>query len=493
MKITALTCTCDRPEAFVLCEKYMARQTVKPDQWLVLDSDKVPTKCTAGQEYHYWPDLDGKGNMVAKVMRALKRGLIKGDILVFWENDDWYAADYIQWCVANLAQFALIGEGRNLYYNVQYRWWFEHGNLSHASLCATAMRRSLLPLLGAVCQNLQDPFIDSKLWTACHEAKRVVSPYGKRRSVGIKALPGTKGYGSGHDKTSGWAIQDPEMKKLRELIGNEDASAYEKFYEVPFVSKIEQRATMPKVEVHIATFNEEVIIPYALRHYKTFASRIVVHDGGSTDKTVQICKEAGVEVEFWNTNGEINDVLLRELKEQCWLGTTADWVIVVDADELIYFPQGAETTLRRYGNQQVPVVRTLGWEMVSDKLPTTMGQIYEEIKQGGEDNRWYGKPVLFSPKRVKSIHYSAGAHECQFKLKNGMQFGNPARVMVPPTFLLHYHHIDSVEKIGEKYDEHQKRFSEVNRKNGWGNFKPGRIHAQEKRDAIIAKLKQVIP
>ena len=44
---------------------------------------------------------------------------------------------------------------------------------------------------------------------------------------------------------------------------------------------------------------------------------------------------------------EVNDIKYAELRNSCWKGTNADWVIVCDLDELLWFPEGAEATLGR--------------------------------------------------------------------------------------------------------------------------------------------------
>lgn len=233
MNVTLLTCACDRPEAFELCETYMARQTVKPLQWLVLDDDETPTKCTAGQEYYHWPEYRGRGSLVNKIRRALTDNLVKGDALLFIENDDWYAPDYIEWSIAGLRKTPLFGEGRALYYNVQHKFWYEHQNLKHASLCATSLTRSLYPWLLKQCTVSSEPFLDVRLWNYQQSVSHVSDPYanGKRlrRSVGIKAMPGRTGYGGGHRGRDKSSVGDPELKKLRSLIGD-DADLYAKFY-----------------------------------------------------------------------------------------------------------------------------------------------------------------------------------------------------------------------------------------------------------------------
>ena len=103
-----------------------------------------------------------------------------------------------------------------------------------------------------------------------------------------------------------------------------------------------------KIQVHILAFNEEDILPYTLRHYSQFATKIIVHDSFSTDRTREICKDYGAEVRDWDTGGVLNDNLSRELKSTAWIGTDADWVITADADELIYFPKGVTQTLEEY-------------------------------------------------------------------------------------------------------------------------------------------------
>lgn len=447
-----------------------------------------------GQELHYWPEFRGHGSMVKKIKRALETNLIKGDALVIWEDDDFYAPDYLAWTTQMLAKWDLTGECGNLYYNVKHRWWFEHHNRYHASLCATSMRRSVFPQLLAECNFSLDPFIDSRLWENCRLPKFAQPPVQgqRRRTIGIKAMPGPKGYGSGHDRTSGWAQQDPDMKTLRVLIGA-DADAYAEFYESPRKARsIRQEESMPVIEIHVVAYNEELILPYTLRHYRTFASRIIVYDGGSTDKTRQIAKDAGAEVVDWNTGGKINDTLLRQLKENCWKDTAADWVAVVDADELIYFPGGVAEALAAYEKVALAVIKPHGFEMVSEELPKGDGQIYDEIKMGAPDNRWYAKPVMFSPRRVQEIKFSAGAHECNALLPGGLMMGNPVRFSEPKALFLHYHHIGSVKRIGAKYDGNKSRFSEENKKHGWGWHGDGLQHARDKRNAIMAKIQQVI-
>lgn len=83
-----------------------------------------------------------------------------------------------------------------------------------------------------------------------------------------------------------------------------------------------------KISVSIITFNEEHIIRKCLEKL-TWADEIIVVDSGSTDETVQVCKEFGAKVIY-------NKFENFGLQKQFALDQTAnDWVLSLDADELL--------------------------------------------------------------------------------------------------------------------------------------------------------------
>jgi glycosyltransferase involved in cell wall biosynthesis len=250
-----------------------------------------------------------------------------------------------------------------------------------------------------------------------------------------------------------------------------------------------------KVEVHVLAFNEAGIIPYTIRHYLTYASRIVLHDLGSKDATAAIAKAAGCEVILHDAKGEFNDLLNKGIKNECWKKTDADVVIVADADEMLYFPAGVARTLKAYQENKVVVVKPHGFEMTSDVYPTTTGQIYDEVKMGGPDDEWYAKPIMFFRSRVKSLDFGTGAHVVTGIGEDGTRFTvtNQTKPTVPPCYLLHFHHIGPIEKIAAEYDANRARQSTMNRQMKWGLQEPGMDHALKKRARIHAGLMRVIP
>ena len=248
-----------------------------------------------------------------------------------------------------------------------------------------------------------------------------------------------------------------------------------------------------KIQCHLLARNEAHILPYTLRHYATMCDKMFVHDMGSTDGTLNIAKMFGAEIRNWDTKGEFNDNLNNRIKNECWHGLNPDWTMVLDADEIIYFPKGVMETLSAYDGQNLAVARPHGFEMLHDTWPNPKGQIYDEAKCGARLND-YSKPVLFAPKRIERIRFSTGAHTLdEIKVVGNASPVNLLEYSDPPCYLLHYHQIGPADKIAARYDEHTSRMSEANIKNHWGCQWSGATHVQEKRNFIEAHLERVIP
>jgi hypothetical protein len=234
MKLTAITLTGARPEAFKLCERYVARQTLQPHQWIVMDDETPQTVCTAGQEYIFCPRFKGRMSLLNKVEFLISSGKVAGDGLVFIEDDDWYSPNWLKFCSDQLEHNDMIGEGMTVYYNVRNRYWIQFNNTKHSSLCSTAIRTEQLPGVLELCDTKtnKDPFLDQRIWLdnggmKCR--KFVYPPNGDRLVIGIKGMPGRVGYCIGHGIWENGAITDGGLVKLRSLIGR-DTDLYEPFF-----------------------------------------------------------------------------------------------------------------------------------------------------------------------------------------------------------------------------------------------------------------------
>lgn len=85
-----------------------------------------------------------------------------------------------------------------------------------------------------------------------------------------------------------------------------------------------------KLSVVLATFNEEENIGRCLDSVKGLADEIVVVDGTSTDKTVEIAKKYGAKVAVTDNppNFHIN-------KQKAIDKASCDWILQLDADEVV--------------------------------------------------------------------------------------------------------------------------------------------------------------
>ena len=51
------------------------------------------------------------------------------------------------------------------------------------------------------------------------------------------------------------------------------------------------------IDIHVCTYNEELMMPHFMEYYIKYASNIYVHDNGSTDSTVEIANKFGAIVD----------------------------------------------------------------------------------------------------------------------------------------------------------------------------------------------------
>ena len=87
----------------------------------------------------------------------------------------------------------------------------------------------------------------------------------------------------------------------------------------------------PSVAVVILTYNESIHLPRALEHVRGFAKEIFVVDSFSTDNTVELAMAGGAQV--------LQHVFQNYARQFEWAlenaPITADWVMRLDADEII--------------------------------------------------------------------------------------------------------------------------------------------------------------
>lgn len=91
------------------------------------------------------------------------------------------------------------------------------------------------------------------------------------------------------------------------------------------------------LSVALATFNEEKNIGRCLESIKNIATEIVVVDGTSTDRTVEIARSCGAKV-FVKDNPEMFHINKQKAIDEC----SCDWILQLDADEVVENKLGEE-------------------------------------------------------------------------------------------------------------------------------------------------------
>ena len=208
-----------------------------------------------------------------------------------------------------------------------------------------------------------------------------------------------------------------------------------------------------------------------LDYYSGFCQKIVIYDNESDDNSPLIIKSyLNSEVRTYLSNCEIRDDLYVNIKNNVWKESRgkADWVIVCDTDEILYHPHIMEK-LDELKARGVTIIKPYGYDMYSETLPQK--SIFE-IKHGIQDNRHFGKCIIFDPNLIEEINFNPGCHKCKPKGKVKLYNSNDIK-------LLHYKHLN-LEYLLDRYDSFRKRLSKQNIEN-----RQGKQYLIEKEELIL--------
>jgi glycosyltransferase involved in cell wall biosynthesis len=202
----------------------------------------------------------------------------------------------------------------------------------------------------------------------------------------------------------------------------------------------------PDIETYIVAWNEAETIHLTIKHYQAF-SKVILYDNFSDDRTREIALEMGCEVRMFGRKGELNDAEYLKVKNRSWKGSKADFVIIVDADEILQEPKDFTGT----------IWKTKGFNIYSHDVPR---ENYSEIMTGHWDDN-YSKTVIFSPKKLTDINFTYGAHKSDPK----------GEVVYSPEVLtlFHYRAIGGPERMVKRHAQYRKRMGYLNRTLGLGS------------------------
>ena len=209
------------------------------------------------------------------------------------------------------------------------------------------------------------------------------------------------------------------------------------------------------VEAFIICWNREDTIHLTIKHYLKLG-RVILYDNFSDDRTREIAESLGAEVRMFGVAGQLDDQAYIDVKNHCWKHSQADYVIVVDEDEILYHPH-LDLFLANALDNGCTILRPQGFNIHSDEMPVSD---WLEIKRG-ENNENYSKSCVFRPLHIKEIGYRWGCHAC--RPMGNIVYG-PAGL-----HLLHYRDVGGVDRLIERHRLYQGRLSEFNKKFNLGH------------------------
>ena len=194
-----------------------------------------------------------------------------------------------------------------------------------------------------------------------------------------------------------------------------------------------------QIHLYALCWNEEAIIPYFLRHYGEVVDRIIIHDDGSDDRSVELLR-AHPKVKVCRFDAGAAESAqdaskFRQFYNDAWKDSRgeADWIITCNLDEFYEHSDGLRSHLAACRGAGVNIVPSFGYDMVAWRRPAAESHLARTVRQGMRS--WpMNKVCAFNPAEVEEINFAKGRHFC---LPRG-------RLMFEPTIevrLLHYHYL----------------------------------------------------
>jgi len=252
----------------------------------------------------------------------------------------------------------------------------------------------------------------------------------------------------------------------------------------------------PNIYVYTICWNEEAFLPYFLKYYSQFATKIILYDNQSTDRTLKICSDfhsdtCELQVITYNTYNQIRDDVYLEIKNEVWKHSRGkcDWCIVVDIDEIVYHPLGITTYLSNLPTN-VALIQSVGYEMVSNTFFQNPDQplvLPTEICKTGVASHMLNKTNIFRPNLVNGINYYGGCHICVPAYQ-----GKYIEMKESPIKLLHFKFIYPLEWMIDRYKKMASRLSEQNVKHGWGLHYAEIQKLIQRYQQLFSKARQII-
>ena len=216
-----------------------------------------------------------------------------------------------------------------------------------------------------------------------------------------------------------------------------------------------------RIEIISMWHNEAFLAPFFLNHY-AYADKIhLIIGGDTTDNTLEICsKYPNVEIEeFTFPDNLINDILKIKKFNESIKDFDCNWIIALDADELI-FPPKQEDTREFLAKQEGNLLYAPMWQVYRHVTESDLDPNKPAIwqRRHGNPKLHHIKPIIVKPEA--EIEWGIGHHsyEKTDKIKESQN-----------SFLaVHWAMADADMAIARYIAGRKNRISEENRANYYG-------------------------
>lgn len=137
-----------------------------------------------------------------------------------------------------------------------------------------------------------------------------------------------------------------------------------------------------KIEIIATFFDDEIFAKFFIEHYWWADKIMAIVDTETTDQTPDILRSGkNVSIEYFSYPAGFDDIIKVGMLTSMYKRSTADWVIILDADEFLFtIPQG------------VGVRRVLESTIVPDVVTAKLFQVYRHHE---DDDIDYKRPLLY--------------------------------------------------------------------------------------------------
>ena len=164
------------------------------------------------------------------------------------------------------------------------------------------------------------------------------------------------------------------------------------------------------VELITFCYNEKTLLPFAIDYWRKFADKVTVVDNMSDDGSLDILNKYQDYIRILpnDTQGKINNDILRNIKNNIWKTSTADFCVVCDLDEFLV-AKNIKSEFKKMAEQNCTVCTPRCFTLMSEEVPVYDGRLLHEIRPMAYEAA--SKTIILRPKYIKAMNYTVGAHD----------------------------------------------------------------------------------